>query len=190
MGDSNIARFGHLASRALTVFLLFASFEILTAQARNWWLLNDRDAVQRGGLDELLDRKRVYVNVTFLDAGPTSQLTTVERSDIIQSVREAIATQRDMRMVTYPEEAEFAVLVRASTGEGIGPNFSLVLDPESEVAIEVFVLVPGPRRRDGTRVPRIVWEASSPNTQTEAASASRFLVDGFLWELKKLRGKK
>ena len=94
-------------------------------------------------------------------------------------------------MVPYPEEADFAVLVRASMVEGRGdrgPNFSLLLDPEAEVSIEVFVIVPGGSREDGLH-PRIVWEASSPNAQIEAASAARFTVDGFLWELKKLRKK-
>ena len=108
-------------------------------------------------------------------------------------MNEAVAAHKQLQKVTYPEEAEFALLVRASTADGTGdrgPNFSLLLDPDAEVAIEVLVLVPGSKRVDGTRVPRLVWEASSPNAQLEAAPAARFTVDGFLWELMKLRQKK
>ena len=190
---SIITRFRHPVPRMLVAFVLLVSAQALMAQARDWWTVSDRDTAQRGRLDEILTRKKVYLNVTFSDNRPDSQINTTERNDIIQTVKEAIASQKDMKMVTYPEEAEFAVLVRASTGQGTGeqgPNFSLLLDAEAEVAIEVLVLVPGTRRPDGTRMPRIVWDASSPNTQTEAASAARFTIDGFLWELKKLRAKK
>ena len=190
MCNSNIARFRLVVSRTLMALLLLAAAQTYTAQSRNWWILSDRDNAQRGDLEELLGRKKVYVNVTIFDTRQNLLINTTERNDILQTVREAISSQRDIKMVTYPEEAEFAVLVRTATGEGVGPNFSLLLDSEAEVAIEVVVLIPGTRRRDGTRVPRIVWDASSPNVQTESVSAARFIVDGFLWELKKVREKK
>ena len=162
--------------------------------SENWWNLNtERDLAEKGKLKELLAKKKVYVNVSFSDVRPNSPLNNAEQTNVNRAVNEAIAAHRDLQKVTYPEEADFAVVVRAATAQGTGdrgPNFSLVLDSEAEVSMEVLVLVPGSKRTDGTRTPRIVWEASSPNTQIEAAAAARFTIDGFLWELRKLREKK
>lgn len=138
-------------------------------------------------------RKKVWINVIFSDTRPNSPLNSPERTDIIQAVREALSVQRDLKTVMYPEEADFALLVRASTRQGEGdrgPNFSLLLDAEAEVSIEVLVVIPGSQQSDGSRLPRVIWEAFSPNAQVEARSAARFTVDGFLWELKKLRERK
>jgi hypothetical protein len=174
-------------------FLLLFTLQAPAAQIRNWWTLDtERDSAQRGHLEELLARKKVYLNVTLGDTR-TNSVNSIERNDIIQAVKEVIVAQRDLKIVTYPEEAEFAILVHASTKQGVGeqgPNFSLRLEAEIEVSIEAFVLVPGTRQRDGTRVPRIIWDASIPNAQTEAASAARFTVNGFFWELKKFRRRK
>lgn len=160
----------------------------------NWWNLNtERDLAEKGKLKELVAKKKVYVNVSFSDVRPNPPINNGEQTNVNRAVNEAIAAHRDLQKVTYPEEADFAVVVRAATAQGTGdrgPNFSLVLDSEAEVSMEVLVLVPGAKRTDGTRMPRIVWEASSPNTQIEAAAAARFTVDGFLWELRKLREKK
>jgi len=50
------------------------------------------------------------------------------------------------------------------------------------------VLVAGAKMpTGGTFKPRSVWQISSSNVQLEAGAAARFVVDGFLWELKKLR---
>jgi hypothetical protein len=178
------------ASLLLTVF----SPDAAAQGAENWWSLNsERDLAEKGKLKELVSKKKVYVNVSFSDSRPNSPLNNAEHANINRAVNEAIAAHRDLQKVTYPEEADFAVIVRSSTVQGTGdrgPNFSLVLDTEAEVSMEVVVLVPGSKRTDGTRMPRIVWEASSPNTQIEAAAAARFTVDGFLWELRKLREKK
>lgn len=185
-----------LSRRILTAvgsaILLSALAQTAAAQVRNWWTLSDVEVTEKGRFKELLTKKKVYISVTFSDARPNTPANSAERNDIIRVVREAISFQKDLRVVAYPEEADFAVLVRASTVQGRGdggPNFSLLLDPEAEVSIEVSVVVPGARGEDGPR-PRLVWEASSPNAQIEAASAARFTVDGFLWELKKLRERK
>ena len=183
-------RFRDSVARILcsVLFLLIPLSGTAAQETRNWWTVNnEREDTEKGRLQELLNRKRVYVNVTFTDTRPNSPLNNTERNDITQAVKESISVLKDLKMVTYPEEAEFAVLVRASTNQGTGPNFSLLLDSEAEVSIEVIVVVPGTALADGTRMPRIVWEASSPNAQVEARSAARFTVDGFLWELKKLR---
>ena len=185
-----MTRIRRVASATLTALLLLTTAETLSAQSRNWWICRpELDHAQIGDLEELLGRKKVYVNVTLTDAQSNLELNTTERNDIAETVKKAIASHKGLILVTYPEEAEFAVLVRITTEPGLGPNFSLVLDSETEVGIDLLVLVPGTRRRDGTRVPRIAWEAYSPNTQTEARSATRFMVDSFLWELKKIQKK-
>ena len=175
----------------LLLFLLTHLSGSAAQETRNWWTVNsEREDTEKGRLQELLNRKRVYVNVTFTDTRPNSPLNNTERNDITQAVKESISVQKDLKMVMYPEEAEFAVLVRATMSQGTGPNFSLLLDSEAEVSIDVIVVIPGSPLSDGTRMPRVVWEASSPNAQVEARSAARFTVDGFLWELKKLRPKR
>jgi hypothetical protein len=173
-----------LCSVAILLPLTFSS----AAQFLNWWTLSDSEVVEKGRFRELLTKRNVYISVTFSDARQNSPVNSAERNDIIQAVHQAISFHKELQVVTYPEEADFAVLVRASTAEGRGdrgPNFSLLLDPEAEVSIEVAVVVPGAGGR-----PRLVWEASSPNAQVEAVSAARFTVNGFLWELKKLREKR
>jgi len=189
-------RFNHRVTFLVCTALLLAILpsDATSQGAENWWSLNsERDLAEKGKLKELLAKKKVYVNVSFSDVRPNSPLNNAEQANVSRAVNEAIAAHRDLQKVTYPEEADFAVVVRASTAQGTGdrgPNFSLVLDTEAEVSMEVVVLVPGAKRTDGTRTPRIVWEASSPNTQIEASAAARFTIDGFLWELRKLREKK
>jgi hypothetical protein len=148
--------------------------------------------MEKGRIQDLANRKKVYLNLTFSDTRPNSPANNTEQ-DILDSVKDAISLQKDLKIVTFPEEADFALIVRLSTGQGNGdrgPNFSLLLDADAEVSIDVIVVVPGGRLPDGSRAPRIAWEASSPNTQVEARSAARFTVDGFLWELKKVRPKR
>jgi len=175
------------------ILLLLSSTTEVDAQTRNWWIVTaDRDDLEKGKIQELANRKKVYLNVTLSDTRPNSPVNSTGESDIFDSVKGTISLQKDLRVVTFPEEADFAIIVRLATGQGNGdrgPNFSLLLDTEAEVSIEVIVVVPG-RESNGTRAPRIVWEASSPNTQGEAISAARFTVDGFLWELKKVRQKR
>jgi len=176
----------------LSGLLLLTLSLAASAQTRSWWTLSELETAEKGKFKELLTKRKVYVNVSFSDARPNSPVNSAERNDVTQAVHQAISSQKDLQMVTYPEAAEFAVLVRASMAQGRGdrgPNFSLLLEPEAEVAIDVSVVVPGSKQADGPR-PRIVWEASSPNAQIEPAAAARFTVDGFLWELKKLREKK
>lgn len=177
----------------LALLLLASTLNTTALQSRNWWTVNaEREDTEKGRLQDLATRKKVYVNVTFSDTRPNSPLNSTERNDIVQAVKEALSVHKDLRMVIYPEEADFALLVRASTRQGDGdrgPNFSLLLDAEAEVSIEVLIVIPGSRQPDGSRLPRVVWEASTPNAQVEAASAARFTVDGFLWELKKLRNR-
>jgi hypothetical protein len=187
----------HLAFRVITASILLSTVTSTAAPqqtSQNWWTLNsERDLAEKGKLREILTKKKVYVNVSFSDTTPNSPGGNLEQNSVSRAVNDAISAHKEFQKVTYPEEAEFAVIVRAATAQGTGdggPNFSLLLDTEAEVSLEVLVLVPGTPRPDGTRMPRLVWDASSPNTQIEAASAARFTIDGFLWELRKLREKK
>lgn len=177
-----------------STILLLCPVQFVRAQNQNWWTVNsERDLPEKGKLKDLLTKKKVYVNVSYTDTRPNPPANSPEQNNISRAVNEAISAHKDLQKVTFPEEAEFAVIVRAQVGQGTGdrgPNFSLVLDTDAEVSIEVLVLVPGTRQGDGTRVPRIVWDASIPNTKLEAAPAARFTVDGFLWELKKLKDKR
>jgi hypothetical protein len=187
---------GSPVCRNLILLLLCSAFsQTITAQSvQNWWTLNvERDLTEKGKLKELLTKKKVYVSVSFSDTRPNSPANSQDQNNVTRTINEAISSQKYLQKVTYPEESEFAVIVRATMAQGTGdrgPNFSLLLDAEAEVAIEVLVLVPGDKQADGTRASRLVWEASSPNAQIEAAPAARFMVDGFLWELRKLREKK
>src|SRR5262245_26022020 len=121
-----------------TMLLPIATLDAAAQGAENWWSLNsERDLAEKGKLKELLTRKKVYVNVSFSDVRPNSPLNNAEQINVSRSVNEAIAAHRDLQKVTYPEEADFAVIVRASTAQGTGdggPNFSLVLDSEAEVS--------------------------------------------------------
>jgi len=147
---------GLLTQVLCSTLLALAFSDVAAAQtAQNWWTLNvERDLAEKGKLKELLTKKKVYVNVSFSDTRPNSPANSQEQNNVSRAVIEAVAAHKDLQKVTYPEEAEFALLVRASTAQGTGdrgPNFSLLLDPDAEVAIEVLVLVPGSKRADGSR---------------------------------------
>ena len=89
-----------------------------------------------------------------------------------------------------PGTADFAVIVKAAAStaeaEQHQTNFS-VSDSEAEISVDVTVLVPGAKLSDGTFKSRSVWQVSSTNVQMEAGAGARFVVNGFLWELNKLR---
>jgi hypothetical protein len=161
-----------------------------SAQARpresTWWTLGERTVPEKGKFDELQARKKVFVEIAITNSDISS---STERNEIQKEVNEALSSHKGLQLVGSGALAEFAVIVRASTAgkSEERPNFNLNLDPDAEVSIDVTVVVPGSKQADGSTRPRVVWEASSPNTQTEAASAARFTVDGFLWELKKLK---
>jgi hypothetical protein len=105
-------------------------------------------------------------------------------------VLDAFSVYKDIQVVPIPSQADFAVVVNATATTENGdrvPNLSFVLDPSTAIAVDVLVLVPGSKRPDGTIRPRVVWGSSVANAQVEAQSAARSTVDGFLWELSKLK---
>src|SRR4030095_4979360 len=69
------------------LLVLTAAFGSAAQETRNWWTVNsEREDTEKGRLQELLNRKRVYVNVTFSDTRPNSPLNNTERNDITQAV--------------------------------------------------------------------------------------------------------
>jgi hypothetical protein len=172
-----------------TLFLL-AITTTVWAQAQNWWVLPSNGAVERGKLEEIKLKKKVFLNVTFETSGPGQITSTSEQGDIRKNVSDAFKGHKDLTVVLNPATADFAVIVKAAAstaGEGEHPaNFSAA-DSDAEISVDVTVLVPGAKLSDGTFKSRSVWQVSSPNVQMEAGAGARFVVNGFLWELNKLR---
>jgi len=165
------------------------------AQVQNWWVLPSNGAAEQGKLTELKTKKRVYVDVVLNRPGIGQISSTTQQADVRKNVVDAFKSQKELSVVLSPENAEFALLVRTTVSvpgaDSPHPaNFSVVLDQDEEVSVEVTVLVPGGKLPDGTFKARSVWEGFSSNVQMGAVAGSRFMVDGFLWELKKMREKK
>jgi hypothetical protein len=172
--------------------LLLAITTSVWAQAQNWWVLPSNGAVERGKLEEIKLKKKVFLNVTFETSGPGQITSTSEQSDIRKNVSDAFKGHKDLTVVLNPATADFAVIVKAAAStagaENEHPaNFSISADSDSEISVDVTVLVPGAKLADGTFKSRSVWQVSSPNVQMEAGAGARFVVNGFLWELNKLR---
>ena len=192
-----IAKIGKSSPRVLwtacITLILLALCTTVWAQSQNWWVLPTTGPAERGKLDEIKTAKKVYLNVTFDSSGAGQITNTTEQADIRKNVEDAFKAHKGLTIVSNPLQAEFAVIVRstlaAAGGETERPaNFSVALDPDAEISVEVTVLVAGAKMpTGGTFKPRSVWQISSSNVQLEAGAAARFVVDGFLWELKKLR---
>jgi len=195
----NDTRFGKRSLRVLTTIVfagvLLAFCLTVNAQSQNWWSLPQQTgSIEHGKLEELKAKKKVYVNVTYDNNLPGQVTSPSEKADILKAVTKAVSSHKGLTVVGNPSTAEFAVLARitaspANTEERPG-NFSVALDPESEIGVEVTVLVPGTKLADGSFKPRLVWQNGSANVQTEAAPGATFVVGGFLWELKKLKDAK
>jgi len=189
------AKFGKTSRRVgwVTFFFLLTLGTTAWAQSQNWWILPASGPAERGKLDEIKTMKKVFLNVTFDNSGAGQITSATEQADIRKNVEDAFKAHKGLSIVSNPLQAEFAVIVRTSLAaagaETERPgNFSVALDPDAEISVEVTVLVPGAKLPTGGLFkPRSVWQISSSNVQLEAGAAARFVVDGFLWELKKLR---
>ena len=177
------------------LLLVIAWSPMVRAQVQNWWALPSGGDAELGRLSELRTKRSVYVDVALNRPGLGQITSATEQADIRKSIVDAFKSHKDLSVVTGPERADFAVLVRTTVSvPGIDSprpaNFSVVLDQDEEVSVEVTVLVPGAKQPDGTLRSRTVWESFSSNVQMGVLAGSRFAVDGFLWELKKVREKK
>jgi len=160
--------------------------------SRNWWMPSSDGTRENGKLAELMERKKVYVVASFTDSRTISDPSPTRSADVQRMVMDAFSVYKDLHVVPVPSQADFAVVVRATATTESGdrpPNLSLALDPSTAIAVDVIVLVPGSKRSDGTFRPRVVWESSVTNAQVEAQSAARSTVDGFLWDLSKMKEK-
>src|SRR6187399_3277785 len=182
--------------RVLTMICFTLLLLVMTtsvwAQAQNWWVLPATGAAERGKLEEIKLKKKVFLNVTFETSGPGQITSSSEQADIRKNVSEAFKAHKGLTVVLNPSTADFAVVVKTSASQAAGEtdrpaNFSVSLDPDAEISVDVTVLVPGAKISEGTFKSRAVWQVSSSNVQMEAGAGARFVVDGFLWELKKLR---
>jgi hypothetical protein len=162
------------------------------AQAQNWWSSTD-SAAEVGKLQELKEKHRVFLNVIF-STTETEINAQQEQTQIRRVVTRALSAYKGLELVGTADQAEFAISVIASLTNGptTGPagNFSLNLDPNVQVPLEVTVLVRGAVTRSGTYRPRVVWTISSQNVQGEPAPAAVLAVDSFIDQLKVVRGEK
>ena len=198
MTSQRYFRFQHVAL-GISCFVLLACGTAGRVHAQtepvasgNWWSPSVESGWEIGKLSELANKKRVYVVASFVDSRTISEPSATHTGDVHRVVLEALTAHKDLQVVSAPSQADFAILVRTSATTDSGerpPNLSLALDPSTVVAVDVQVLVPGAKRSNGVIPPRVVWESSVANAQVEAQSAARSTVDGFLWELSKLKEK-
>ena len=190
----------HSAMALKTIGSIVLSAAICTplwawSQAQNWWVLPSTGASEQGRLSEIKTKHRVYIDVALSRPGLGQITSSTQQADVRRNVVDAFKSHKDLSVVLNPESAEFAVVLRTTvslpgTDSPRPANFSVVMDQDEEVSVELTVLVPGGRLPDGTFRSRSVWQGFSSNAQMGAMAGSRFMVDGFLWELKNIRDKK
>ena len=177
----------------LSLFLVAMTFAMATpARAQNWWSSGEGTA-EAGKLQEVKQKRKVFLNVVF-STTETDVNAQQEQAQIRRVVTRALETYKGLELVGAADQAEIAISITAS--QSIGPvggpatlgNFSLNLDPNVQVPLEVTVLIRGTLQRNGTYRPRIVWSMSSQNVHGEPGPAAVFAVDGFIDQLKKVRG--
>jgi hypothetical protein len=182
----------------ISCFVLLMSGAAGPAQAQTelvasgtWWNPSADGAWENGKITELANKKKVYVVASFTDSRTISEPSPTRTGDVHRVILQAITEHKELQLVSVPSQADFVILVRATATTDSGdraPNLSLALDPSTVVAVDVQVLIPG-KQSNGTVQPRVVWASSVANAQVEAQYAARSTVDGFLWELSKLKDK-
>jgi hypothetical protein len=197
MAINRLFRF-HDVALGISCFVLFATGAVGIAQAQTeltasgtWWNPSVDAARENGNLSELANKKKVYVVASFTDSRTISEPSPTRTGDVHRVILEALTEHKELQVVSVPSQADFVILVRASATTDSGerpPNLSLALDPSTVVAVDVLVLIPG-KQTNGAVQSRVVWASSTANAQVEAQYAARSTVDGFLWELSKLKKK-
>jgi hypothetical protein len=175
--------------RRLSLLVFAMMFALVTpARAQNWWSSGDATA-EAGTLQDVKQKRKVFLNVVFSTTEPDVNAQQ-EQTHIRRVVTRAIEAYKGIELVGTADQAEFAITVTASqtTGPATLGNFSLSLDPNIQIPLDVTVLVRGTLQRNGTYRPRIVWSMSSQNVQGEPGPAAVFAVDGFIDQLKRVRG--
>ena len=162
------------------------------AQVSTWWTSGGLDNTEEGRVHEIKEKHRVFVSVNYRSTDPNSVNVQQELAQLRGAVSRSLTAYKGLEIVLAPERAELAITVTATHSpqgtSGQGGNFAASRDPDEETSLEVMVLVRGAMQRDGGYRPRVVWELSSPNVRGESAPAAAFALDGFISQLKKLRG--
>jgi hypothetical protein len=179
--------------RRLSLLLFAMTFALATpARAQNWWSTGDATP-EAGKLQELKQKRKVFLNINFTTT-ETEINAPQEQAQIRRVVLRALEAYKGLELVATADQAEIAINVAASQSNAPtgGPatlgNFSLNLDPNVQVPLEVTVLIRGTLQRNGTYRPRVVWSMSSQNVHGEPGPAAVFAVDGFIDQLKRVRG--
>jgi hypothetical protein len=175
----------------LTMFVMAAPFAV-SAQESIWWTApGDEQLRESGKLEEIKDKRRVFVSVNYRSEDTLAN-SQPDRDRLRNAVTRVLAEYKGLEVVLSPDRADLAITVTATEGTGnaqLGAgNFNANLDPADEMSLEILVLVRGANQRNGGQRPRVVWELSSPNVQGEAAPAAAFALDGFIAQLRRVRG--
>ncbi len=178
-----------------SLLVLAMTFALATpVRAQNWWNTGD-GTTETGKLQELKQKRKVFLNVVFTttEAEVNSQQ---EQAQIRRVVARSIEAYKGLELVGSADVAEIAITVTASQsnnptgGPALFGNFSLNLDPTVQVPLDVTVFIRGTLQRNGTYRPRVVWSMSSLNVHGEPGPAAVFAVDGFIDQLKRIRGER
>src|SRR5689334_22227239 len=130
----------------LSLLLFAITFAMATpAQAQNWWSTSEGTA-EAGKLQELKQKRKVFLNVIF-STTETEVNAQQEQAQIRRVVTRALETYKGLELVGTADQAEIAISITASQGSApVGTpatlgNFSLNLDPNVQVPLEVTVLI-------------------------------------------------
>ena len=166
------------------------------ARPQVWWSPPPRGGAERGKLEEVKDKRRVYVTF-FAFTGER------DSGEIRRHVLQALTSYEGVEVVSRAEQADFALHVSAARlppdarrmgGPGQLPIRSDAPparpgEPDWPTTLELSVLVRGAEQTDGTHRPRVVWETSREAWDRVGADAGSG-VRAFIKRLKKVRGEK
>ena len=176
-----------LFSKVSLVVLLIAAPLPVSAQSQNWWVIGDV-GTESGKLQELKEKRRVYLTVAFntneADINAQQEATVIRRL-----VTQSLSSYDGLQLVSAPEQAEIAINIQASSGPVIAENAAADSDGP-QTPLDVTITVRGRMQRDGNYRPRVVWSMSSQNVHGQPGPAAAFAIDGFIEQLRKVRGEK
>jgi hypothetical protein len=164
------------------------------APSEVWWSPPPRGGAERGQVEELRDKRRVYVTFFTFTGGQ-------QAAEIRRQVLRALASYEGVEVVSRVEEADFALHVSASRlpiadpkRAGFEPARSDAPhphpgEPDWPTTLEVSVLVRGAEQAGGAHRPRVVWQKSQ-RVWEKAGAASGSGVRAFIKRLKRVRGEK
>ena len=169
------------------VVLLIAAPLAVPAQSQNWWVVGDA-GTEAGKLQELKEKRRVFLSVAF-NTNETDINAQQEATVIRRLVTQAVSSYSGLQLVSTPEQAEIAINIVASSGPA-ETAAAVIADSGPQTPLDVTITVRGRMQRDGNYRPRVVWSMSSQNVHGQPGPAAAFAIDGFIEQLRKMRGEK